>query len=98
MNCLRADVELGEAPLHLVEGARQRGELADRGDRDRRLEVAVGDLARRRLQAAHVARREARVVDADQQRQPRGDQPADDDLPLDPAVAGARAADPTTYM
>ena len=87
------DVELGEAPLHLVEGAGEGGELADRGDRDRRLEVPVRDFARRILQATHVSRGDRRVIGTEQQPDPGGDQPADDDLGLDRAEAGGGAAD-----
>ncbi len=86
-------VELGEAALHLVEGAGERRELADRGDRDRRLEVAVGDFAGGLLEAPDVARGEARVVDADHQGERRGDQPADDDLGFDRPWPEPRAAD-----
>ena len=56
---LAGAVELGQAPLHLVEGAGELAELADaRGDRDRRLEVAVGDFAGGVLEAADVAGRQ----------------------------------------
>ena len=78
MNCLRADVELGEAALHLVEGAGERCQLAGRGDRDRRLEVAVGDFAGGALQGADGIRGELGVVEAepggDHDRDPAADQ------------------------
>ena len=54
---LAGAVELGEAALHLVEGAGELAELAGGGDRDRRLEVAVGDFASGVLEAADAARR-----------------------------------------
>ena len=74
---LAGAVELGQAALHLVEGAGQLAELAGRGDRDRRLEVAVGDFARGLLQAAHVAGGHLRVVEADRGGDRDGDQAAD---------------------
>ena len=62
---LAGAVELGQAALHLVEGAGERAELAGGGDRDRCFEVAVGDFACRVLQAADAAGRHLRVVEAE---------------------------------
>ena len=52
---LAGAVELGEAALHLVEGAGELAELARGVDRDAGGEVAVGDLARRVLDPARPA-------------------------------------------
>jgi hypothetical protein len=90
---LAGAVELGQPPLHFVEGAGQRRQLPDRGDRDRRFEVAVGDFAGRVLEAADVADRLLGVVEAEQGGERRGDQAADDDLQLDVAETAGAAGD-----
>ena len=58
MNSLRALSSSRQAPLHLVEGARQLAELVGGVDRDRLVEVAVGDLA----SAARRRRRSRREI------------------------------------
>ena len=90
---LTGAVELGEPALHLVEGAGQRAELSGRGDRDRRLEVAVGDFPRRLLQPADAPRGDAGEIDADEERGDDGEDAADQDLGFDRAVAAGGAPD-----
>ena len=91
---LAGAVELGEAPLHLVEGAGELAELAGGGDRDRRLEVAVGDFAGGVLRGGGCC---ARRAWRSRCRAPvaisSGDQAADEDLPFDRAEAAGGAAD-----
>ncbi len=91
---LAGAVELGEAPLHLVEGAGELTELAGRGDRDRRFEVAVGDFAGGVLEPADVGRRRG---GRSRCRSPAAittaSSAAEQDLPFDAAETAGGAAD-----
>ena len=69
---LAGAVELGEAALHLVEGAGELAELAGGVDRDAGGEVAVGDRARRVLDPPHPLRDHLGGVEADAERRSAG--------------------------
>ena len=62
MNSLRADVELRELVLHLVEGARELAELVVGVDRERLGEVAAGDLVARPRSSRLTRRASARAT------------------------------------
>ncbi len=87
---LAGAVELGEAALHLVEGAGELAELAGGVDRDAGGEVAVGDLAGRLLEPLDPPRHDLGEVEADAEREQQGDQAADQDRPVG-AVRGRRS-------
>ncbi len=85
---LAGRVELGELAAHVVEGAREVPELVGAVDGEARAEVARGDPARARLDAAHVPRDALGDEEAREQRE--GEQ----DLALDKVsvVAAARTS------
>ena len=80
---LAGAVEYREALLHLVEGHRQLADLVRGVDRDRRREVAVGDLLGGLLEAAQPARVRAGDEIAGTERGEQGDAAGDEDLAAD---------------
>ncbi len=83
MNSLRALSRRREPLLHLVERARELADLVGRVDRDRRVEVAPGDLLRRLLEPAQALRVRARREPAGRERREQRDQSGDHDLAPD---------------